>query len=138
MTHIICPEVERWARNRLAPSDLPLAVALAVPSGPSMKKTTIQLLLACSAAVTMLLAQTLVCSEVVFVKGGGFVNIKSLDCDFVTSSFVDRLCFDPKRSYMLALLKGVSYLYCGISPRTYRELITARSIGQYLNEHILG
>lgn len=96
------------------------------------------LLFAYLVTATALLTPSSARAEAVSVVGAGSVSLKSLKCDFVTSSFVERLCFDQRRSYMLAQLNGTWYHYCGVSLQTYRELINAPSIGRYLNERIRG
>jgi hypothetical protein len=77
-------------------------------------------------------------AETVDVKYRGPVDLKPFTCTNTVSSFVNRVCYDKVKSYMLILLKDSWYHYCEIDERTVASLINADSVGRFFNQHIKG
>jgi hypothetical protein len=76
--------------------------------------------------------------EDVYVQYRGNVNLDKFVCRYVSSSLVNRICFDRRQSYMVISLKGNYYHYCGIDEVIVKQLINADSVGRYFNEKIRG
>jgi len=92
-------------------------------------------------ALTVLV--TLYCSsataETVEVKYRGPVDLKPFACsDNIRSSFVNRICYDKSKSYMLIKLQATWYHYCAIDDGTVTALKSAESVGRYYNNNIKG
>ncbi len=82
---------------------------------------------------------TPVSSETVSVKYRGTVDLAPFACtDTTQSSFIQRVCYDKKQSYMLISLRGVYYHYCELPPATFDAFLTAPSMGQFYNQNIRG
>jgi hypothetical protein len=80
-----------------------------------------------------------VCSEIVQVKYRGQVDLKTFDCTEVSrSSFIKRVCYDPRNNYMLINLNGTYYHYCEIDGATVSSLLTSDSMGRFYNASIKG
>src|SRR5260370_38475474 len=78
-------------------------------------------------------------AESVYVKYRGEVDLKFFDCnDIARSSFIQRVCYDRRNSYMLISLNGTFYHYCGIDGGTVSSLLTAPSMGRVYNASIKG
>jgi hypothetical protein len=78
-------------------------------------------------------------AEVVQVKYRGLVDLAPFKCETITrSSFIQRVCYDEAKRYMLINLNGTWYHYCGIDGRTVASLNAAPSMGQYYNANIKG
>jgi hypothetical protein len=78
-------------------------------------------------------------AESVNVKYRGLVNLAPFACEDITrSSFIERVCYDPKNTYMLIDLKGTWYHYCEIDQQTVSDLLAAGSMGRYYNASIKG
>jgi hypothetical protein len=78
-------------------------------------------------------------SETVDVKYRGPVDLKTFECrDTPRSSFIQRVCYDKRQSYMIINLKGTYYHYCELSPATFDGLMRAPSMGQFYNQNIKG
>ena len=78
-------------------------------------------------------------AETVSVKYRGPVDLAPFACEAVTrSSFIERVCYDAKNSYMLINLRGTWYHYCEIDPGTVSSLLAADSMGQFYNASIKG
>jgi hypothetical protein len=78
-------------------------------------------------------------SEVVIVKYRGPVSLARFKCDAVTrSSFIERVCYDESKSYMLIDLTGTWYHYCEIDSGTVSALLAADSMGGFYNQSIKG
>jgi hypothetical protein len=76
-------------------------------------------------------------AESVFVKYRGAVDLKSFDCkDLTRSSFIDRVCYDRSKEYMLISLNGTYYHYCEIDASTVSALLDASSMGRFYNANI--
>src|SRR4051812_12595051 len=84
------------------------------------------------------LAATSAQSETVNVKYRGAVDLKPFACVDTVSSFVNRVCYDEVKSYMLILLKSTWYHYCSIDPGTVASLTSADSNGRFYNANIKG
>lgn len=77
--------------------------------------------------------------EIVEVKYRGATDLSSFDCtDVARSSFIERVCFDRRRSEMVISLKGVYYAYCAIPAGTVDSLLVADSMGRFYNSQIKG
>jgi hypothetical protein len=78
-------------------------------------------------------------AESVFVKYHGLVDISSMRCQWTTrSSFVERICYEPNRRYMLVNLRGTYYHYCGVPRSAVSEWVEAGSLGRHYNAYIKG
>jgi hypothetical protein len=78
-------------------------------------------------------------AEEVFVKYHGNVKLDRFDCEEIArSSFVNRICYDQRNSYMLIQLQRTYYHYCGIPAGVVRQLKAASSVGSYYNQQIKG
>jgi KTSC domain len=75
-------------------------------------------------------------AETVDVKYRGPIDLKSFTCTNTVSSFVNRVCYDKEKSYMLILLKNSWYHYCEIDAETVAALISAESVGRFFNANI--
>lgn len=73
------------------------------------------------------------------VKYRGLVDLKPFVCsDNIQSSFVNRICYDKSKSYMLIKLQQSWYHYCAIDGGTISALKAAESVGRYYNSNIKG
>jgi hypothetical protein len=87
----------------------------------------------------LLLAQTAIAAETVFVKYRGPLDLSPFDCQWIRrSSLVQRLCVDARERYVVVLLTGTYYHYCGVPQDTVRAWLTADSMGRYYNAYIKG
>jgi hypothetical protein len=78
-------------------------------------------------------------AETVDVKYRGLVELAPFACTDVTrSSFIRRVCYDERNSYMLISLKGTYYHYCSIPKSEVNALMTADSMGRYFNVQVKG
>ncbi len=78
-------------------------------------------------------------SEMVDVKYRGPVSLTPFKCDTISrSSFIRRVCYDEKNTYMLINLSGTWYHYCEIDPATVASLLDAESMGRFYNASIKG
>lgn len=78
-------------------------------------------------------------AESVNVKYRGNVNIDTFECEWVNrSSFIKRLCFDPKESYAIVLLKSTYYHYCGVPNGVIDSWRAASSMGRFYGTNIKG
>ena len=78
-------------------------------------------------------------AESVNVKYRGAVNIDSFECEWVNrSSLVNRLCFDPKESYAIVLLKSTYYHYCSVSSNVIDSWRASSSMGRFYLSNIKG
>jgi hypothetical protein len=77
-------------------------------------------------------------AETVDVKYRGSVDLKPFTCTNTVSSFVNRVCYDRTKSYMLILLNNTWYHYCEIDTGTVASLISAPSVGRFYNANIKG
>ena len=78
-------------------------------------------------------------SESVNVKYRGLVDLAAFECENITrSSFIDRVCYDAKKTYMLIQLNGTWYHYCEIDGDTVASFLVAASMGHYYNTSIKG
>jgi hypothetical protein len=94
-----------------------------------------RVLLALAAVATANLSH----AETVFVKYRGVVDLKPFRCESVSrSSFVNRVCYDRPKQYMLISLNGTYYHYCRIESSTVARLLQADSMGRYYNANIKG
>ena len=78
-------------------------------------------------------------AESVNVKYRGVVDLAPFTCESITrSSFIERVCYDPKNTYMLIELNGTWYHYCEIDEDTVSNLLAAESMGRYYSASIKG
>lgn len=86
-----------------------------------------------------LLITTPVSSETADVKYRGVVDLKPFACtDTPRSSFIQRVCYDKAKSYMLINLRGTYYHYCELPAATFDAFVAAPSMGQFYNQKIKG
>jgi hypothetical protein len=76
--------------------------------------------------------------ETVSVKYFGSVNLNSFDCSRTRSSFVNRICYDKKKSMAVVLLKNTYYGYCDIPSAIIVDWLNAPSKGRFYNSRIKG
>ncbi len=89
--------------------------------------------------VVSITASTSRSEEMADVKYRGPVNLAPFKCDEITrSSFIQRVCYDARNSYMLINLSGSWYHYCEIDKSTVDSLLGADSMGRYFNASIKG
>lgn len=87
----------------------------------------------------LLLLSAEVRSELADVRYRGPVDLKTFDCrDTPRSTFVQRVCYDKPKSYMIINLRGTNYHYCELPASTYNALMAAPSMGQFFNQSIKG
>jgi hypothetical protein len=73
------------------------------------------------------------------VKYRGRVPLAKFDCKhMLNSSFIESVCYDGAKSYMLIKLSGTWYHYCNIGMSTVANLLEAPSLGRYFNASIKG
>lgn len=77
-------------------------------------------------------------AENINVKYLGTVNLSEYECSYVSSSLVNRVCFNDKNRKLVLLLKETYYAYCGVPSIVVQNLKNAPSIGRYYNENIKG
>jgi len=77
-------------------------------------------------------------AEIVNVKYRGPVDLQPFTCTNTVSSFVNRVCYDKAKSYMLILLNNSWYHYCEIDAGTVAALLGAGSLGRFYNTNIKG
>jgi hypothetical protein len=78
-------------------------------------------------------------AESVYVKYRGEVDLRHFECtDITRSSFIRRVCYDPREQYMLISLNGTFYHYCEIDTETVSSLLDAASMGRFYNASIKG
>lgn len=78
-------------------------------------------------------------ADVVVVKYRGALDLSNLHCEWVTrSSLVQRLCYDPRQSYVVVNLNGTYYHYCGVPASVVTEWRQAASMGRFYNTSIKG
>jgi KTSC domain len=78
-------------------------------------------------------------AEIVSVKYRGPVDLAPFSCETVTrSSFIQRVCYDEKNTYMLINLSGTWYHHCEIDPATVASLLNAESMPSFYNMSIKG
>ena len=97
-----------------------------------MKATIVAALLVCVSTAAQ--------AECVTVKyrDGACVPLEKLECKSTVSSFIDRLCYDEKNSYMLLLLKETWYHYCNIPKDEVDRFLSSESLGRFYNQEIKG
>jgi len=62
-----------------------------------------------------------------------FVNL-----GFTDSSLVDAAFYDAANRYMIAVLNGTAYHYCGVPPGVWSGFASAGSLGTYYRSRIKG
>jgi KTSC domain len=78
-------------------------------------------------------------AESAYVKYRGEIDLKHFECtDITRSSFIRRVCYDPRQEYMLISLNGTFYHYCEIDAGTVSSLLEAPSMGRFYNASIKG
>jgi hypothetical protein len=58
--------------------------------------------------------------------------------DTPRSNFIQRVCYDKTKSYMLINLRGTYYHYCEIPAATFDALLAAQLMGPFYNQRIEG
>jgi hypothetical protein len=91
-----------------------------------------------SIVLLVLLSTTPALAETVDVKYRGTVDLAPFVCQDTVSSFVNRVCYDKAKSYMLIKLKQTYYHYCTIDADTVGRLLSAESEGRFYNANIKG
>jgi hypothetical protein len=66
------------------------------------------------------------------------VNLKHFECTDTVSSFVNQVCYDNKRRYLIILLNSTRYHWCDVGEETVKALLAAESKGRYFNNNIKG
>ena len=79
-----------------------------------------------------------VCAESVYVKYRGVVDLDEFRCSWVSSSFVDRICYQDDARYLLVSLNGTYYHYCGVPERVFSSWLQAPSKGRFYNAYVKG
>lgn len=88
---------------------------------------------------TYVLAASVTSAETVDVKYRGPIDLKPFDCQSILrSSFINRVCYDPRNQYLVIQLRDTYYHYCGLPTATLEALMTASSMGRYFNANIKG
>jgi hypothetical protein len=77
-------------------------------------------------------------AEKISVFNGTQYDLNNFNCNFVTSSVLDRACYNSKDGIMVVQLKGKWYSYCSVSSYTFQNLVQAQSVGRYYNENVRG
>jgi hypothetical protein len=78
-------------------------------------------------------------SETVDVKYRGVVDLATFSCTAIQrSSFIRRLCYDQRNSYMIVQLNETCYHYCDIDKSTVDAFNAAESMGRFFNASIKG
>lgn len=76
-------------------------------------------------------------AETVDVKYRGPVDLASFECTAINrSSFVTRVCYLTKKSYLVIGLKKNYYHYCDVDAKTVRYFLAAPSMGRFYNASI--
>lgn len=95
------------------------------------------MLRAITVVAAVLLAPLSSSAETIAVKYYGGLELSPFQCaDISRSSFIKRVCFDEKKSFMVIRLKDTYYPYCAIDAATVTQLLNAPSIGRYYNARI--
>jgi hypothetical protein len=87
--------------------------------------------------IILMLGITPAYAETICVKYGPCpLELSSFTCSDVTSSFIRRVCYDARQSFMVIQLKQTWYPYCDIDAGTVQSLIAAESPGGFYNQSI--
>ena len=92
--------------------------------------------LASSIPVILITAPQTTSAETISPANNEFLNLNCQDID--RSSFIERICYDEGQEYMLIRLSGRLYHYCHIEPGTFRNFLSAPSMGEFYNAQIKG
>jgi hypothetical protein len=78
-------------------------------------------------------------AENVDVRYHGPVSLDTFDCPTLRpSSFVNRICYDEEREYLIVQLDGAYYHYCGVDAGTVEAWLNAPSLGRFYNAEMRG
>jgi hypothetical protein len=78
-------------------------------------------------------------AESVAVKYFGLVNLAPYACAEITrSSFIERVCYDRRKSHMVISLNDTYYAYCDIPSGMVAGLLAADSMGRFYNAEVKG
>ena len=78
-------------------------------------------------------------SETVYVKYRGPVDLTPFKCSWIfRSSFINRLCYDPKEQYVIVKLQKTYYHYCEVPPGVVDAWTNADSMGRFYNSFVKG
>ena len=77
-------------------------------------------------------------SETVSVKYFGLVNLDGYSCEWTSSSFVNRICYEKNDQTTIVLLKSTYYAHCSVPIAVYRDWLSASSKGRFYNSQIKG
>lgn len=95
--------------------------------------TNIGIVLLCATLPAFSIADT------VTVKYRGPVDLTPFDCESISrSSFINRLCYDPKEKYVIVNLNGTYYHYCEMPDSVVTAWRQADSMGRYYNAEVKG
>lgn len=76
--------------------------------------------------------------KVFYAKNIGTVDVSRYDCKNISSSFVNRICYDPKKLHILVLLKDTYYHYCDFPKSVLAQWLRSDSKGRYYVQNIKG
>lgn len=79
-----------------------------------------------------------VSAETVFVKYAGPVDIDGMFCAWTESSFVHRICNEPRSGYTVVLLRDTYYNYCDVPARLVSDWLGSESKGRFYNANVKG
>ena len=78
-------------------------------------------------------------AETVDVKYRGPVSLDNFFCPALkSSSFVNRICYDEARKYLVVQLRSTYYHYCAMEPEKVAQWVAASSLGSFYNREIKG
>jgi hypothetical protein len=100
---------------------------------------TIRFVAAALIAVLILVSTMPAHAETVVVKYRGPVDLGRMTCESITrSSFINRLCYDDKETYVVVQLDATYYHYCGVPADVVANWRAAESMGRFYNAQIKG
>lgn len=71
------------------------------------------------------------------MKYYGALKLDTFSCEgYTRSSFINRICYDAPKQFMVILLKETWYPYCGIDAGTVEGLKKAESMGRFFNSNV--
>ena len=77
-------------------------------------------------------------AESVYVKYHGVVPLNSFYCEYTQSSFVNRICYQQQNNYVVVLLNGTYYPFCGVPFNAVKDWLNSYSKGSFYNSYIGG
>lgn len=70
-------------------------------------------------------------AETVYVKYRGNVSLVGFSCVNTASSFVHRICYQSKNSYVVVLLDNTYYHYCNVPGAVVNQWLSSSSKGRF-------